>query len=84
MPLILVRAALCAQHHNYKKPINTSCEQNSEAGYSDLFQRFEVLSVVASLNIQVLGGVTTSLWVTSSRSFEGAAIQRQGVTSHKS
>jgi hypothetical protein len=45
--LILDRAAMAAQHHNYKKPINTSCEQNFVVGYSDFFQRFEVLSVVA-------------------------------------
>jgi len=74
---------MAVQHHNYKKPINTSCEQNFEVGYSDLFQRFEVLSVVALLNIQVFGGATTSLWVTSSRNFEGATIHRHGVASQR-
>jgi hypothetical protein len=69
---------MAVQHQNYKKPINTSCEQNVEAGYSDLFQRFEVLSVVAMLNIQVFRDVTTSLWVISYRNFEGTTIQRQG------
>jgi hypothetical protein len=48
---------MAVQHYNYNKPINISCEQNFEAGYSDLFQRFEVLSVVAMLNIHVFGDV---------------------------
>ena len=53
---------MSVQLHNYKKPINTSCEQNFEAGYSDLFQRCEVLSMAVLLNIRVFGEVTTSLW----------------------
>lgn len=57
---------MAVQHHNYKKPIITSREQNFEAGYIDLFQRFAVLSVVTLLNIKVFGDVTTSFWVTSS------------------
>jgi len=75
---------VAVQHHNYKKHINTSCEHNFEAGHSDLFQRFDVLSMVALLNIQVFGDVATGLWVTSSRNFEGATNQRHGVASQKS
>ena len=53
---------MAVQNHNYKKAINTSWEQNFEAGYSDLFQRFEFLSVVALQNIHVFGDVTTGVW----------------------
>jgi hypothetical protein len=75
---------MAVQHHIYNKPINISCEQNFQAGYSDLLQRFEFLSVVVLLNIQVFGDVTTSLWVRSSRNFEGATTQRHDVASQKS